>query len=73
MPSIARLGLDLAPGRHAAIGAFDQLAGRDRIAGGVEHILAQEHLVRGMRGVGLVLVDIGGRGVDRPDIVGRVR
>ena len=51
--------------------AFDQLAGRDRLAIGVELVLAQEHLVRGMRGVGLVLVDERGRGVDRPDIVGR--
>ena len=66
MPSIVRgLRLDLAPGRHAAVGALDQLAGRDRIAGGVEHVLAQEHLVRRMRGVGLVLVDEGGRRVDR--------
>ena len=32
------------PGRHAAVGALDQLAGRDRIAA-VEHVLAQEHLV----------------------------
>ena len=37
--------------------ALDQLAGRDRIAGRVELVLTQEHLVRGMRGVGLVLVD----------------
>ena len=64
MPSIAGLRLDLAPGRHAAIGAFDQLAGRDRLAVGVEHVLAQEHLVRRVRGVGLVLVDKRGRGVD---------
>ena len=69
---VARLRLHHAPGRHAAefdvvggaelavgaqIAVGDQPAGRDRIAGGVELILAQEHLVRGMRGVGLVLVD----------------
>ena len=53
------LRLEVGPGRHAAIAAFDQLAGRDRIAGRVEHILAQEDLMRGMRGVGLVLVDEG--------------
>ena len=50
---------------------FDQLAGGDRIAVGVEHVLAQEHLVRGMRGVGLVLVDERGRRVDRADVVRR--
>ena len=63
------LRLDLAPCRHAAVGALNQLAGCYRIALRVEHILAQEHLMGGMRGVGLVLVDIGGRGVDRPDVV----
>ena len=59
------LRLQVGPGRHAAIAALDQLAGRDRIAGGVEHVLAQEHLVRRVRGIGLVLVDERGRGVDR--------
>ena len=68
---VARLRLDDAPGGHAAestsspvpkspsaeIAIRDQPAGGDRIAGGVELVLAQEHLVRGMRGVGLVLVD----------------
>ena len=69
---IARLRLDHRPGGHAAdldvvssaefsVGAQvaigDQPAGGDRIAGGVELIGAQEHLVRGMRRVGLVLID----------------
>ena len=68
---VARLRLHHGPGRHAAeldvvavaelaidqIAIGDQLAGGDRVAGGVELILAQEHLVRGSRGVGLVLVD----------------
>ena len=69
---VARLRLDDGPGGHAAdldvvavaelaVGAQvpvgDQLAGRDRFAVGVELIRAQEHLVRGVRGIGLVLVD----------------
>ena len=33
---IRGLGLELAPGRHAAIGAFDQLTGCDRIAGSLK-------------------------------------
>ena len=66
MPSRSRgLRLEIRPGRHAAIGALDELAGGDGIAGGIEHVCAQEDLVRGMRGVGLVLVDEGGRRVDR--------
>ena len=68
--------LDLAPGGHAARAAgspppFDQLAGGVRDAVGVERILAQEHLVGGVRGIGLVLVDERSRGVDRADVVGR--
>ena len=50
--------------------ALDELARGDRIAGSVEHVLPQEHLMRRMRRIGLVLVDVGGRGVDRTDIVG---
>ena len=44
--------LDLAPGGHAArlrAAALDQLAGGMRNAVGVERILAQEHLVGGVR------------------------
>ena len=57
------------PGSVAA--ALDQLAGRVRDAVGVERILAQEHLMGGVRRIGLVLVDERSRGVDRPDIVSR--
>ena len=52
-----RLRLDVGPGRHAAVAALDELACCDRIAIGVERVLAQEHLVRRVGGVGLVLVD----------------
>ena len=34
-----------------------QAAGGDRLSAGVELVFTQEHLVRGMRGIGLVLVD----------------
>ena len=68
--NVCRLGLDLAPVGHAAVGPLDELAGRNRAVGG-EDILAQKHLMRGMRGVGLVLVDERRRRVDRPDIIGR--
>ncbi|MNQ38892.1 hypothetical protein D3C85_524870 [compost metagenome] len=69
---IARLRLHHFPGGHPtdfdvvrsaeqAIGAQvtigDQPAGRHRIAGGIELVGAQEHLVRRVRGIGLVLVD----------------
>ncbi|MND48897.1 hypothetical protein D3C80_398290 [compost metagenome] len=69
---VARLRLHHFPGGHPAdfdvvgsteqaIGAQvtigDQLAGRHRLAGGIEFIGTQEHLVRGMRAVGLVLID----------------
>ncbi|PBI98357.1 hypothetical protein BSF40_60330 [Pseudomonas sp. ACN5] len=69
---ITGLGLDDCPGGHAAdfdvigrtempinaqVTIGDQLAGGDRITGGIELIGAQEHLVRGVRAVGLVLVD----------------
>ena len=83
---VARLRLDDGPGGHAAdldvvggaehaVGAQvaigDQLAGGDRVAGGVQLVRAQEHLVRGMRGVGLVLVDErSGRVVVLVDVVG---
>ena len=55
---VERLGLDLGPGRQAAIGAIEQAPGSHRPLVG-HGVLAQEHLVRGMRGVGLVLVDEG--------------
>ena len=57
------IGLDLAPGRQAAVRAVQQLAGRDRPARRVEGVFAQEDLVRGMRRVGLVLIDEGRRRV----------
>ena len=60
----ARLGLDVGPGGHPAVGAIDQLAGRDRVAGGVVRVAAQEHLVGRVRGVRLALVDEG-RGLVR--------
>ncbi|MNQ31698.1 hypothetical protein D3C85_450760 [compost metagenome] len=86
---IMGLRLDHLPGGHAAdldvisgaempIGAQitigDQLAGGHRIARGVELIGTQEHLVRRMRAVGLVLVDKrrGGVGV-LVDVVGRAQ
>ncbi|NRP23320.1 hypothetical protein LPJGGPFB_06590 [Ensifer adhaerens] len=70
--NVARLGLHHFPGRHSTdfgvvsgserpVGAEvpigDQPARRNRITGGVELIATQEDLVRGMRGIGLVLVD----------------
>ena len=74
MPSILACSLTspqvaMPPGCGAA--ALDQLAGGVRDAVGVERILAQEHLVGGVRRIGLVLVDERSRGVDRPDIVSR--
>ena len=58
-----RLGLDHRPGGQAAVGRAEELAGRDRPAGGVVDVLAQEDLVRRMRRVGLALVDERGVGV----------
>ncbi len=55
------LRLDIGPGGEPAVGAIEQPAGGDRLAGRVELVFPQEHLVRGMRGVGLVLVDEGCR------------
>ena len=74
MPSILACSLTspqvaMPPGWSSA--ALDQLAGRVRDAVGVERILAQEHLVGGMRRIGLVLVDERRRGVDGPHVVGR--
>ena len=41
----------------AGIAVFDQVAGCLRLAVSVELVFAQEHLMRRMRAVGLVLVD----------------
>ncbi len=75
---VARLRLHDGPGRHAAdrgivggaemtigaqIAVLDQLAGGVRLTIRADRVGAQEHLVRGMRGVGLVLVDERSRGV----------
>ncbi|GJE45664.1 hypothetical protein AEGHOMDF_4864 [Methylobacterium soli] len=57
------LVLDVGPGRETPI-TLKQLAGRHRLALH-ENVLAQEQLMGGMRGVGLVLVDPGRRQVHR--------
>ncbi len=69
---VAGLCLDGSPGGHAAaVGVVggaklavatqivigDQFAGRMRLAVRAHRVLAQEHLVRGARGIGLVLID----------------
>ena len=59
------LGFQVRPGCHAAIDAFDELAGCNRLASSVEFIFAQEHLMRRVRRVGLVLVDERSGRVDR--------
>ncbi|MND56423.1 hypothetical protein D3C80_475280 [compost metagenome] len=56
---ISGLGLDLRPGRQPAISAVEHPPGGDRITIRVQLVLAQEHLVRCVRSVGLVLVDEG--------------
>ena len=58
---VPRLRLDVGPGREAPR-ACHQAAVRSRpaVPSVVERILAQEHLMRRMRGVGLVLVNEGG-------------
>ena len=43
--------------------AVEHLASADGVTSSIQHVFAQEHLVRGMRGIGLVLVDERGRGV----------
>ena len=60
-----RLRLDQRPVGHAAVGRAEELAGRDRPTRGVVDVLAQEHLVRRVRGVGLALVDERRVGVGR--------
>jgi hypothetical protein len=82
---VAGLGLDHGPGGHAAqihvvavaehavdqVAVGDQLAGRDGVAGAIELVFAQEHLVGRGRGVSLVLVDEGRGGVGvLVDVVG---
>ena len=59
------LCLDFSPVGNAPVGAVQQVPGGDRrTRHRVCRVFAQEHLVRGVRGVGLVLVDERGRGVD---------
>ncbi|CAB4556402.1 unannotated protein [freshwater metagenome] len=67
---ILRLLLRRVPRRHAAVDG-DQTTGRDRVAVGVEFVLTQEHLVRRVRAVRLVLIDVGRGGV--PVLVDVVR
>ena len=54
------LQLDVGPGRRSAVCAFEEPAGGDRLA--VDQLVfAQEHLMRFIRGIGLVEVDPRGR------------
>ena len=61
-----RLCLDLRPVGKATRGTVEEPAGRNGLAGCVEHVLAVEHLVRRVRRVRLVLVD------ERRRLVGRL-
>ncbi|MNH00256.1 hypothetical protein D3C79_594440 [compost metagenome] len=54
-------GAELAIGAQITVG--DQAPGSHRVTCGVDRVFAQEHLVRGMRAVGLALVDEGRGGV----------
>ena len=55
---LQRVRLDIGPGRHAVtVGAGQQLARGVQLAVRAGDVVAQENLMRGMRGVGLVLVD----------------
>ncbi|PBJ02235.1 hypothetical protein BSF40_50280 [Pseudomonas sp. ACN5] len=55
---VTGLRLDHCPGRHAAIFAAGNQAPRgNRVTCRVEDVLTQEHLMRGVRAVGLALVD----------------
>ena len=65
-----RLKLHLGPGGQPAVGAVEQRARCMWLAVRPNRVLAQEHLVRRMRGVGLVLIDEGSRQVLRLDVVG---
>ena len=58
------LRLDVAPGGHAAGLTVQQVTVGDRASVGVEIVFAQEDLMGGVRGVGLVLVDPGCRLVE---------
>ncbi|MNQ68781.1 hypothetical protein D3C85_833450 [compost metagenome] len=58
------LGLDLCPGWQAA-DAIEHAARGHRIASGIQLVLAQEHLVRCMGRIGLVLIDKGCGRVER--------
>ena len=67
------LFLDLTPGRHAArlcTTAFDEVTSSVWLAIRTHRILAQEHLVGGVRRIGLVLVDERRRGVDGAHVIG---
>ncbi|RDL46743.1 hypothetical protein BLJAPNOD_06402 [Ensifer sp. M14] len=55
---VSRLSLDVGPCRRSAGGAFKHLAGRHRLAAH-QYILAQEGLVRRVRGIDLIEVDPG--------------
>ncbi|ELS27857.1 hypothetical protein ppKF707_1060 [Metapseudomonas furukawaii] len=55
---LCSLGLDLRPGRQPTC-SVQHMAGRHRVTVGVQLVLPQEHLVRRVGGVGLVLVDEG--------------
>ena len=54
---VGSLCLDVAPSGHATAVAMQQVAVGNRAAVGVQLVFTQEHLMRGMRGIGLVLVD----------------
>ena len=52
------VGLDVGPGRHAvAVGPRQQQSGRVQQAVRAGDVVAQKHLMRGMRRIGLVLID----------------
>ena len=69
---VPRLRLDLSPRCQAAVVALEESPGGDRTAGPIRRVFAQEDLVRGMRGVCLVLIDERCRLIDVfVDIVGR--
>jgi hypothetical protein len=53
----SRLRLHLSPRRQPAVGAVEQPARCMWLAVRPDRVLAQEHLVRGVRGVSLILID----------------
>ena len=70
---LQRVGLDVGPGRHAvAVGTRQQPSRRVQMAVYAGDVIAQEHLMRGVRRIGLVLVDERRRRVGvLVDVVGR--